>query len=114
MADISIDFGLLEDNREFAIVCNGKFEVVHCLRAIDKKYPSVLPMTPNRYCKIVLGFMRPVAIALHLNEGKLRVGYDDPDYYSRNGYVVVNFRDAVIENELQESDASLAEFLGVL
>lgn len=114
MANINIDLGLFEGDLNVAIVCNSKFEIEHCLRGIKNKYPSILPMTPKRYGRLILDTMRPAAISLHLGECSQRVGYDRPEYYSRAGYVLVNFRDAVIENELQESDASIEEFLGVV
>lgn len=112
MADIDIDFGVFEGHSKFAIVCHNKFELVHCLKSIARSFPKVMPMTPNRYSKFVLDFGLPAAVSPNLHRRTPAIGYDHPSYYLHNGYIVVDFHDALYK-DLPESDLSLEEFLGI-
>ena len=114
MANISIDYGVFGGNFKFAIICRNKFEVTHCIKALYRDYPRVKAFgTIKRYASIAMSQGMPTAISPNLHRPGYGIGYCSPEYYIDDGYVVAEFSD-LISKDIDESDTSIEDFLGLL
>ena len=112
MADIDINYDLFDGNLKYAIVCHSKFEVEHCAKALRKNFPKVFFTSPKRFSRYVMSFGLPAAISPNLHKPGYYVGYDRPEYYEKEGYIVIDFKYAIVK-ELRDSDIPIEELLGI-